>query len=101
VIIETNSALPYVYCDSIGIHASEVDYVIEGDNALPPALPNAPVSDIDRAIARAIAGEIEDGACLQIGIGGIPNAMCSLLLESGIRDLGIHSEMMSEGMVEL
>ncbi|HTW54724.1 MAG TPA: acetyl-CoA hydrolase/transferase C-terminal domain-containing protein [Stellaceae bacterium] len=101
VIIETNSALPYVYGDSVGIHASEVDYVIEGDNVPPPALPNAPVSDIDRAIARTIASEIEDGACLQIGIGGMPNAVCMLLLESGVRDLGIHSEMMSEGMVEL
>jgi acyl-CoA hydrolase len=101
VIIETNSALPYVYGDSIGIHVSEVDYVIEGDNAPPPALPNAPVSDIDRAIARTIAGEVEDGACLQIGIGGTPNAVCTLLLESGVRDLGVHSEMMAESMVEL
>jgi acyl-CoA hydrolase len=101
VIIETNSSLPYVYGESNGVHVSEVDYVIEGDNEPPPALKNAPVSDIDRAIARKIAGEIEDGACLQIGIGGIPNAVCTLLLESGVRDLGIHSEMMAEGMVDL
>jgi acyl-CoA hydrolase len=101
VIIETNSALPYVHGESIGIHVSEVDYVIEGDNAPPPELPNAPVSDIDRAIAREIAGEIEDGACRQIGIGGMPNTVCTLLLERSVRDLGVHSEMLSEGIVQL
>jgi acyl-CoA hydrolase len=82
VIIETNSALPYVHGAAIGIHASEVDYVIAGDNAPPPALPSAPVSDIDRAIARTIAGEVEDGACFQIGIGGMPNAVSRCCLKA-------------------
>ena len=45
--------------------------------------------------------EIEDGDCLQIGIGGMPNAVCALLLESGVRDLGVHTEMMTDGLAEL
>jgi acyl-CoA hydrolase len=45
-------------------------------------LPNSPPGDIDRAVARLIAAEVEDGACLQIGIGGMPNAVCALLAET-------------------
>ena len=52
-------------------------------------------------MARLIAAEIEDGACLQIGIGGMPNAVCSLLKDAGVSDLGIHTEMMVDGMIEL
>ena len=52
-------------------------------------------------MARLIAAEIEDGDCLQIGIGGMPNAVCSLLLESGVRDLGVHTEMMTDGIADL
>ena len=84
-----------------GVHVSEVDYVIEGDDEPLPELPNPPPTDVDRAVARLIAAEIEDGACLQIGIGAMPNAVCSLLLESGVRDLGIHTEMLTDGIIDL
>ena len=57
--------------------------------------------DIDRAVARQIAAEISDGDCLQIGIGGMPNAVCSLLLDSGVKDLGIHTEMLTDGIIDL
>jgi acyl-CoA hydrolase len=52
-------------------------------------------------VGRLIAAEIGDGACLQIGIGGMPNAVCAALLEAGVRDLGIHSEMLTDGMADL
>lgn len=52
-------------------------------------------------MARLIAGEVEDGACLQIGIGGMPNAVCSLLKESSVKDLGVHTEMLTEGIIDL
>jgi acyl-CoA hydrolase len=48
-----------------------------------------------------IAAEIEDGSCLQVGIGAMPNAVCSLLLESGVRDLGVHTEMLTDGIIDL
>ena len=101
LIIETSTAVPYVYGDDNGVHISEVDYIVEGDNAPLPELVSPPISDIDRAVARIIAGEVEDGACLQIGIGGMPNAVCSLLLESGAKDLGAHTEMLTDGLIEL
>ena len=90
-----------MYGEQTGIHVSEVDYVIEGDDAPPPELPNPPVREVDVAAGRLIASEIEDGDCLQIGIGGMPNAVCSLLLESGVRDLGVHTEMMIDSIAAL
>jgi len=75
--------------------------VIERDDTPAPELPNPPVRDVDVAAGRLIASEIGDGDCLQIGIGGMPNAVCSLLLESGVRDLGVHTEMMIDGLAEL
>ena len=49
-------------------------------------------------VARRIAAEVEDGSCLQIGIGGMPNAVCALLMESSVKDLGIHTEMLTDGL---
>jgi len=101
VIVEVTRGLPYVYGEHNGVHVGEVDYIIEGDHAPASELPNPPPTDIDRAVARLIAGEVEDGACLQIGIGGMPNAVCSLLKESGVKDLGVHTEMLTEGIIDL
>ena len=101
VIVEVADGLPYVYGEQNGVHRSEVDYVIEGDREPTSELPHSPPSEVDRAVARLIAGEIEDGACLQVGIGGMPNAVCSLLLDSGVRNLGVHSEMLSDGSIDL
>ncbi|MGB9409173.1 MAG: acetyl-CoA hydrolase/transferase C-terminal domain-containing protein [Terracidiphilus sp.] len=101
VIVEVSRGLPYVYGDENGVHLSEVDYIVEGDHEPAPELPNPQPTEIDRAVARIIAGEIEDGACLQIGIGGMPNAVCALLLESGVRDLGVHTEMLTDGIGDL
>jgi acyl-CoA hydrolase len=101
VIVETNRRLPYVYGEQTGVHLSEVDYIIEGDDAPAPELPNSPPCEIDRAVARLIAAEVEKGACLQIGIGGMPNAVCALLLESDVRDLGVHTEMPTDGIADL
>ena len=101
LIVETSTAVPYVFGDGNGVHISEVDYIIEGDNAPLPELVSPPISDIDRAVARIIAGEVEDGACLQLGIGGMPNAVCSLLLGAGAKDLGVHTEMLTDGLIDL
>jgi acyl-CoA hydrolase len=101
MIVETSTAVPYVFGDDNGVHISEVDYIIEGDNEPLPELASPPVSEIDRAVAMRIAGEVEDGSCLQIGIGGMPNAVCSLLLNAGAKDLGVHTEMLTDGLIKL
>ena len=101
VIVEVANGLPYVYGENNGVHCSEVDFVIEGDSEPTEELPNAPLTDVDRSVGRLIAGEIDDGSCLQIGIGGMPNAVCALLAESGVRNLGVHSEMLTDGIIDL
>jgi acyl-CoA hydrolase len=101
VVVEVSRGLPYLHGVENGLHISEVDYVIEGDSSPPPTLPNTSPCEADRAVARLIAAEVSDGACLQVGIGAMPNAVCSLLRESGVRDLGIHTEMLTDGIVDL
>jgi len=101
IVVEVSVGLPYLEGVENGLHISEVDYVIEGDHGSPPELPNPPPCDTDRAVARLIAAEVGDGACLQVGIGAMPNAVCSLLLESGVRNLGVHTEMLTDGIIDL
>ena len=101
VIVEVDPRHIYAYGNSNAVHESEVDYLIEGDGEPAPELPNPAPGEIDRAVARGIAAEIEDGACLQVGIGGLANAVCGLLAQSGLRDLGVHTEMLTDGIAEL
>ncbi len=101
VIIEECASMPYVMGDETGIHISEVDYIIDGGDAPLPELPSVPATEVERAVARLITEQIDDGACLQIGIGGMPNAVCSLIADSGLKDLGIHTEMLVDGIIDL
>jgi acyl-CoA hydrolase len=98
VIVEINREMPYVFGKENGVHLNEADFVIEGDDQQCAELPNPDPDEIDRVVAERIAAEVEDGSCLQIGIGGMPNAVCCVLLESGVKDLGIHTEMMTDGL---
>jgi acyl-CoA hydrolase len=101
IIVEVSEHAPRVFGEQSAVHVSHVDYIIdEGSDPL-PEIKNPPVSEIDRKIAANIAAEVEDGACLQIGIGGMPNAVCSMLREAGVKDLGIHTEMLGDGLIEL
>lgn len=101
VVVEVTESMPYLYGSGNGVHLSEVDFIIEGDHSPIAELPSQPPSDVDRAVARLIAAEVDDDACLQIGIGAMPNAVCSLLLESGVKNLGVHTEMLTDGIIDL
>jgi acyl-CoA hydrolase len=101
VVVEVNPHTPYVYGPKNGIHISEADFIIEGDGQPIPEIGNPPPGEIDHKVANFIAAEIEDGACLQIGIGGMPNAVCACLKDSGVKDLGVHTEMMTDGIIDL
>ena len=91
VIVETSHTMPYAFGKENGVHVREVDFVIEGDDQSCAELPNPEANEVDHSVARRIAAEVEDGSCLQIGIGGMPNAVCCLLLESGVKGIGIHT----------
>ena len=97
VVLEINENLPLTLGDT-QIHINDVDYLVE--NHVPMfELPSAPPAPWEQAIGGYIAELIEDGSTLQLGIGGIPNAITKFLLER--RDLGIHTEMFTDGMVDL
>lgn len=97
VIIEVNGKMPRTFGDTV-IHVNEIDYIIE-ENYDIAELPAAEPSAKDRIIGKYIADLIEDGSTLQLGIGGIPNAVASELMTK--RELGIHTEMFTDGMVDL
>jgi len=101
VIVEVDPRMPRVRGPRNGIHESRVDVVIETDGLGAPELGQGTPSDTDLRIARQVAEHVEDGACLQVGIGGLPNAVCNAILEAGVKDLGIHTEMLVDGLMRL
>jgi acyl-CoA hydrolase len=101
VIVETDATLPYVYGVEDGVHISGVDHVIDGGTSELPELGNPAATPVDRKVAELIAPEIEDGSCIQIGIGAMPNAVCELLATSAVKDLGVHTEMFVDSLLTL
>jgi acyl-CoA hydrolase len=97
VILEINENLPWSLGDT-QIHISEVDHVVENHAPL-FMLPAAPPSEPEQAIGGFIAELIEDGSTIQLGIGGIPNAITAFLHDR--KDLGVHTEMFVDGIVDL
>lgn len=97
VILEINPNFPVTYGD-VQMHYSEVDYFIEADYPV-PVLPSTVPNEKDRAIASLIAQQIHDGDTIQLGIGGIPNAIAEFLTDK--KDLGVHTEMMTSSMAKL
>ncbi|HNZ01306.1 MAG TPA: acetyl-CoA hydrolase/transferase C-terminal domain-containing protein [Anaerolineaceae bacterium] len=97
VILEINENLPWTLGDT-QVHISDVDYVVENHVPL-MCLPVVPPTPAEEAIGGYIAELIQDGSTLQLGIGGIPNAITPFLLNR--KDLGIHTEMFTDGMVDL
>ncbi|WP_373697907.1 acetyl-CoA hydrolase/transferase family protein [Porphyromonas loveana] len=97
VIGEINRQTPYVHGDNL-IHISQLDYIVEADYPV-YTLPQAKVGEVEEAIGRNCAKLIEDGSTLQLGIGAIPDAVLLFLKDK--KDLGIHTEMFSDGVLEL
>ncbi|NLC65433.1 MAG: acetyl-CoA hydrolase/transferase family protein [Clostridium sp.] len=97
VILEINKNYPRTFGD-LEIHYNDVDYLVEADYPV-PTLPDVEPTEKDMKIGEHIAELINDGDTIQLGIGGIPNAVASSL--KGKKDLGVHTEMMTSGMVDL
>ncbi|WP_066648738.1 acetyl-CoA hydrolase/transferase family protein [Christensenella timonensis] len=97
VIAQVNKYMPRIHGDSF-VHVSEISDFVEFDEPV-LELPNPKITDVEREIGRNCASLINDGDCLQLGIGAIPDAVLLFLKDK--KDLGIHSEMISDGVVEL
>lgn len=97
VILEVNPNMPRVFGDCT-VHISNVTAVVENTAPL-LEIPRAAAQPADSVIGALIAGLVEDGATLQMGIGALPDAVCAALRDH--RDLGVHTEMLTPGLVEL
>ena len=103
IIVEVNQNMPWVYgLTGTEINIRDVDMVVEGENPAVAAMgAGAPPTDVDRKVAEMIVKEIPNGACLQLGIGGMPNTVGAMLCESDLKDLGVHTEMYVDAYVDL
>lgn len=102
VIVEVNENMPRCLGGhETGVHISKVDYIVQGENPAIAELGAAQPSDIDKAVAKTIVEQIPNGACLQLGIGGMPNAVGSMIAESDLKDLGVHTEMYVDAFVDI
>lgn len=97
VIAQVNKHMPRSFGDGV-IHVSQMSAICRGDDPV-VELPPIESSDVDRAIGQHIANMIPDGATLQIGVGGIPNAVLGAL--GGHKNLGLHTEAMTDGVIPL
>ncbi len=101
VVLETSDSLPRIAGKQALIHISEVDYVVEGDNAPLPTLPMAAPSENDRNIAAHLIKELRDGDVIQLGIGALPNAIGEQIVHSELKHLGIHTEMLVDSYLNM
>lgn len=102
VILEVNENLPLVYgghdeC----IHISEVDIVVEGSGHPIIEVPSCVTSEADRKIAEHIVSQIPKGANIQLGIGSLPETVGNMIAKSDLKDLGIHTELLSNSFLEM
>ena len=102
VIVEVNEKMPRClggYEESV--HISEVDFIVEGENPPLTQLPSPPATVVDQKVAQYILEEMKDGCCIQLGIGGMPNAVGMMIAESDLKDLGCHTEMLVDAYVHM
>ncbi len=103
IILEVNKNMPRCLGGfESEVHISKVDYIVEGEN--PPIGEigaGGPPTEVDKKVAELIVKEIPDGACLQLGIGGMPNTVGSMIAESDLKDLGVHTEMYVDAFVDI
>ena len=96
-IAQVNKYMPHSHGEALK-HVSDFDCFVEIDEPL-PEVPTVPITDVERQIGKNCAALINDGDCIQLGIGGIPNAICEELKDK--KNLGLHSEMVGDGVVDL
>lgn len=95
VILEVNENLPRVYGGQDEfIHISQADMIVEGRHEPLTELTGPEATEIDKIVAKYVVGEMRDGSVIQLGIGGMPNAVGKMIAESDLKNLGIHTELL-------
>ena len=101
LIVEVNPAMPRISGEAAKLHLSDVDVVVEGPAQPLWDMPTPPPSDLEKQIASHVFPYICDGATIQLGIGGVPNAIGELIADSDLKDLGMHTELASDGYLAM
>ena len=102
VVVEVNTKTPRCLGGlDESIHISQVEMVVEGPNSALLQLPEGQVSDVDRMIASHVMELLEDGSTIQLGIGALPNIVGAMIAHSGLKDLGVHTEMLADSYVDM
>lgn len=102
VVVEVNTQAPRCLGGlDESIHISQVDFIVEGPNTPLIQLPGTPASEADKLIAGHVMELMEDGATLQLGIGALPNIVGAMIAHSGLKDLGVHTEMLADSYVDM
>jgi len=101
IIVEVNENQPICHGMQSCINISQVDMIVEGSNKALPVVKPKEASEIDQKIGRLIVEKISSGSTLQLGVGGLPNYVGSLIAESDINDLSVHSEMFVDAYLKL
>jgi len=83
------------------IHVSEVPFIIKGDSPEHGVRPNVSFGENEKKIAQFVYGEMSDGCCIQIGTGAVPSAITAVLAESDLKNLGVHTEFLSDSIMLL
>ena len=103
IIVEVNENMPWIYgLNGTEVSIKDVTMVVQGDNQPIAELGGTgEPTEVDMAVAKLVVNEIPNGACLQLGIGGMPNTIGSLIAQSDLKDLGVHTEMYVDGFVDM
>lgn len=102
VIAEINENVPRTFCDKQSrVHVSQIDCFVRGPNYPMIEAPSPPPTDVDRKIAELVVSLVEDRSCIQLGIGAMPNAVGELIAQAGLKDLGVHTEMLCDAYVSM
>ncbi len=102
-VLYVNQSAPWC-CGGSGevVHISDVDHIVESQTNHPLLnIPEVVPSETDKKIAEIILGTMRDGDCVQLGIGGMPNAVGAMIAQSDLRDLGVHTEMLVDSFVDM
>ena len=98
VMVEVNPKTPWLEGEDLQIHISEIDYICESDTDL-VEIPDIPITEVERQIAAYITDMIPDGSTIQLGLGGLANAIGYFLLDK--KDLGVHTEVVQKSFMDL
>jgi acyl-CoA hydrolase len=101
-VLEVTPSQPWVHGGrGHVIHISEADFIVENGIYGVPECPDPPVTRADELIAEHVGNLMDDGSTIELGIGAIPTAIANLLMGSGLKDLGVHSGSITDGVVDL